>query len=317
MNKKKSIILLLSALFTLAPHLHSQAKKPVIMVVPSDNWCLRNNFMIDYDNQGIRVKVPDYRRATMESTDLLMVISKINELMVDRGFPLRNLESTLKSIDNQVADDQLIMSRSGAEMAESPLDLIKRMARADIIMQLTWTVNQSGPKKSVAFNLQGIDSYSDKQIAGASGTGAPSFSSELPVLLEEAVLAHIDNFNVQLQKHFDDIIDNGREVSLRIRRFANFEGDLESEFNGMELGVIIEKWVSENSMNGRFSTTDATANLMMLEQIRIPLYDKSERPLDTRGWVRDLQRMLKSVYQIDSKIITKGLGQVQLVIGEK
>ncbi len=317
MIKRTYILLLFASFLGAILPVYSQAKKPVIMVVPSDNWCLRNNYMSEFDNQGIRTKVPDYRRAMMENTDLLMVISKINELMVDRGFPLRNLESTLKSIDNQVAEDQLTTSRSGTELAESPLDILKRTARADIIMQLTWTVNQTGPKKSVAFNLQGIDSYSDKQIAGASGTGAPSFASELPVLLEEAVLAHIDNFNVQLQRHFDDMVENGREVSLRVRRFSGFDGNLESEFNGEELGVIIERWVSDNAVNRRFTTTDATENVMELEQIHIPLYDKSERPLDTRGWVRDLQRMLKSTYQIDSKIMTRGLGQAQLVIGEK
>lgn len=317
MIKRTYILLLFASFLGAILPVCSQAKKPVIMVVPSDNWCLRNNYMSEFDNQGIRTKVPDYRRAMMENTDLLMVISKINELMVDRGFPLRNLESTLKSIDNQVAEDQLTTSRSGTELAESPLDILKRTARADIIMQLTWTVNQTGPKKSVAFNLQGIDSYSDKQIAGASGTGAPSFASELPVLLEEAVLAHIDNFNVQLQRHFDDMVENGREVSLRVRRFSGFDGNLESEFNGEELGVIIERWVSDNAVNRRFTTTDATENVMELEQIHIPLYDKSERPLDTRGWVRDLQRMLKSTYQIDSKIMTRGLGQAQLVIGEK
>lgn len=317
MIKPSFILLLIASLLGATLPVHSQAKKPVIMVVPSDNWCLRNNYMLGFDNLGIRTKVPDYRRAIMENTDLLMVISKINELMVDRGFPLRNLESTLKSIDNQASEDQLTTSRSRSELAESPLDILKRTARADIIMQLTWTVNQTGPKKSVAFNLQGIDSYSDKQIAGASGTGAPSFTSELPVLLEEAVLAHIDNFNVQLQRHFDDMVENGREVSLRVRRFSDFDGNLESEFNGEELGVIIERWVSDNSVNRRFTTTDATENVMVLEQIHIPLYDKSERPLDTRGWVRDLQRMLKSTYQIDSKIMTRGLGQAQLVIGEK
>ena len=65
--------------------------------------------------------------------------------------------------------------------------------------------------------MQGLDAYSDKQIAGASGTGQPSFTAEMPVLLEEAVLAHVDNFNVQLQSHFDDMFANGREIVLELK----------------------------------------------------------------------------------------------------
>ena len=311
----KPIIFALFAL--LSVNAFSQAKKPTIMVVPSDNWCVKNNYMSVFDNMGSKVKVPDYRAALQESSELLLVISKINELMSERGFPLKNLESSLKSLQNQSAEDAMLTSKSGADANESPIDKLKKVAKSDIIMQLTWTINQTGPKKSVTFNLQGLDAYTDKQIAGASGTGQPSFSAELPVLLEEAVLAHLDNFNAQLQKHFDDLFENGREVSLRIMTFSSFDGDLESEYDGLELSEIIEDWVSDNTVKGRFSTTDATENTMLFEQVRIPLYDARNRAVDTRGWARDLQKMLKEKYQIEAKLMTRGLGQAQLVIGEK
>ena len=234
MEKLKSIALLLFALI-LSTGAFSQAKKPTIMVVPSDNWCFKNNFMNTYDNMGSTLKIPDYKAALQESTELLNVISKINEMMTERGFPLKNLESVMKTLQSQSAEDAMLTSKTGADANESPIDKLKKVAKADIIMQLTWSINQTGPKRSVTFNLQGLDAYTDKQIAGASGTGQPSFSAELPVLLEEAVLAHIDNFNAQLQRHFDDLFANGREVSLRIMTFSSFNGDLESEYNGQEL----------------------------------------------------------------------------------
>lgn len=315
--KKLSIIPLIFIGLLVVSTAFSQAKKPTIMVVPSDNWCFKNNYIQVYDNQGSTMKVPDYRKALQEDTDLLQVISKINELMTDRGFPLKNLESSLKSLQNQSAEDAMLMSKGGAEINESPIDKLKKVAKADIIMQMTWSVNQTGPKRSITFNLQGLDAYTDKQIAGASGTGLPSFSAELPILLEEAVLAHIDNFNVQLQKHFDDLFANGREVSLRIMTFSSFNGDLESEFDGQELSEIIETWVSDNTVKGRFSLSDATENTMLFEQVRIPLYDMNNRAVDTRGWARDLQKMLADKYKITSKLMTRGLGQAQIVVGDK
>ena len=295
----------------------AQAKKPTIMVVPSDAWCNQNGYMLEYDNQGRKDKAPDYYRALQENTDLLLVISKINELMAERGFPLKNLESAMKTLRQEAAEDALAASSSGESVAESPIDKLKKTAKADIWMQLTWTVNVQGPKRSITFNLQGLDAYTDKQIAGASGTGAQSFASETAVLLEEAVLAHIDNFNVKLQGHFEDMFANGREVILRIKRWNSMDGDLDTEFGDMTLGEIIDGWVNENTVNHRYSQTDASENMMLFEQVRIPLFDANQKALDTKTWARQLQKMLKEKYQIESKLGMKGLGQAVITVGEK
>ncbi len=294
-----------------------QAKKPTIMVVPSDAWCNKNGYMLTFDNQGSVQKFPDYKKAFQENTDLLLVISKINELMVDRGFPLKNLESEMKSIGNESAEDAMMTSKSGADVTETPIDKLRKTAKADIWIQLTWKVNTTGPKKSITFNLQGIDAYTDKQIAGASGTGPQSFSTELPVLLEEAVLSQLDNFNAQLQKHFDDLFANGREITLRLKVWSSSQTNLETEFEGNELGQNIEKWVSDNTVEHRFSTSDATESMMLFEQVRIPLYNATGMAMDARGWGQELRKYLKSKYSVDSKVMTKGLGSVTLVIGEK
>jgi hypothetical protein len=295
----------------------SQAKKPTIMVVPSDVWCNTNGYMLEFDNQGTKVKVPDYKKALQENTDLLLVISKINELMTARGFPLKNLESSLKSLESDAAETAMTASKSGAAISESPVDKLKNTAKADIWIQMTWSVNITGPMKSVTFNLQGLDAYTDKQIAGASGTGNQLLGAALPVMLETAVLSHLDNFNVQLQSHFDDMFANGREITLRIRKWDSFEGDLESEYGGAELGAQIEKWVSENTVQGKFNTQDASESRMIFEQVRIPLYDATNRAVDARTWARGLQKYLKDTYKIDSKVTMKGLGQATITVGEK
>lgn len=318
---KKYIIMFAAVMISLAAF--SQAKKPTIMVVPSDNWCVNNGFTETYDNQGKSVTVPDYRTALQENSDLLLAISKINEMMTERGFPLKNLESALKSLEKQAAEDAMLTSKSGAEVSESPIDKLKKTAKADIIIQLTWTVNQVGPKRSLTFNLQGLDAYTDKQIAGASGTGAPSFTSELAILLEESILSYIDQFNSQLQSHFDDMFENGREISVRIKVWDDFaDGDgLETEFDGEELGALIEQWMSDNTVHGRFNTTDATENMMFFEQVRIPLMREDSKgnmkAVDARSWASGLRKWLRDNYEVESKLMMQGLGQAQLVIGGK
>lgn len=316
MNKIKTFAIAAMLLCGIASA-SAQAKKPTIMVVPSDNWCIQHGFTQTYDNQGKQTTVPDYRKALQNDSDLLLVISKIGELMADRGFPLKDLEASLKSLENQSAEDAMLMSKSGAEVNESPIDKLKKTAKADIWMQITWTVNQVGPKRSITFNLRGLDAYTDKQVAASSGTGAQSFTAELAILLEEAVLSHLDNFNNQLQTHFDDLFENGREISLRIKTWGDWDYDLESdEFGDDELGMMIENWVSDNTVKGRFSTTDATENMMFFEQVRIPLYDANGRATDARRWASGLQKYLKTL-GIEAKVMTQGLGQAQLVLGGK
>lgn len=317
MKITKKRMLTIALIFSISMLAFSQAKKPTIMVVPSDLWCNTNGYMMEFDNQGTKVKIPDYKRALQENADLLLAISKINELMSERGFPLKNLESSLKSLADEGAEDAMLTSKTGSGVSESPIDKLKKVAKADIWMQLTWTLNQSGPKKSVTFNLQGLDAYTDKQIAGSSGTGQPSFSSTTSEMLGTAILDNLDNFNGQLQKHFDDMFSNGREIILRIKKFESFNGDLETEFGGEELNKIIENWVSDNTVQNRFSTSNATENSMLFEQVRIPLYDLNNRSLDAKGWAGGLRKMMKEKYQIESKLMMKGLGQASIVVGEK
>jgi len=309
--------LILSLFALVAIESIAQAKKPIIMVVPSDNWCISNGFFMEFDNQGSKMKICDYKRAVQENTELTLVMNKLGELMAARGFQLKSLEQTLKSIESEAAENAMTTSKTGAGVSESPVDKLKSVAKADIWMQINWKINSFGPKKSVTFDLAGFDAYTDKNVAGASGTGNDLIGAPLPVMLETAVLSHLDNFNGLLQKHFEDMFENGREVTLRIKKFDSFDGDLESEYEGEELGSIIEKWVSDNTVKGRFSTTESSENKMFFEQVRIALMDANGKAQDTRGWAKGLQKFLKEKYQITAKLTMKGLGQASIVIGEK
>ncbi len=302
------------------------AIKPTIMVVPSDNWCISNDFKMEFDNQGRKTVLPDYKAALQNSSDLLLVIGKLNTLMADRGFPAKNLETEMKNINNRNTEESMLTSKdSGSPISESPIDLLKKTAKADIILQLTWSVNKTGPKKSVTFNLQGIDAYTGKQIAGSQGTGEASFTAELPLLLEEAVLAHLDNFNAQLMTHFKDLAANGREVNITIKKFedADFDFEEEYEYDGEEeeLSFFIEDWFTDNCVKGKFNLSDASENFMKLEQVRIPLYYErkgKQRPMDARRFINNLRKMLKKEpFVMDSKLYMRGLGEAWLIVGSK
>ena len=316
---RKIITKIFATLFILTVSLsYAQAKKPTIMVVPSDVWCNTNGYMMEFDNQGTKVKIPDYKRAFQENADLLLVIAKLGELMAERGFPLESMEGALKTLASESAEDALLVSKTGAGISENPIDKLKKTAKADIWMQVTWTINEVGFKKSVTFNLQGLDAYTDKQIAGASGTGNSLSAALLPIMLETSVLSYMDNFNTQLMTHFDDMFKNGREITIRIKKFDSWDGDLEKEYEGKELNSYVEEWLTKNCVQGRFNTTESTENMMLFKQVRIPMYNEAGVAIDAKGFCKGLQSYLKKIpFEITNKLMMKGLGQASIVLGEK
>lgn len=317
MKIKSFISVALLALFVLSAM--GQAKKPTLMVMPSEAWCMEHGYTQTFDNQGTTETIPDYKAAVSSDKQLTAIITKINTLMADRGFPLKDMQQTLRNISSLAAEEQVITSsKSGASITESPLDRLRRTAKADIILEIDWNVNTIGPKNSITYNIRALDAYSSKQVAGAEGTGKGSFSAEIPVLLEEAVQDHMDSFVERLQAHFDDMFAHGREVVLDLRIFDSSDISFEKEYNNYELSEIIDNWLADNCVEHRFSKTDATETMILYEQVRIPLYKTNGMAQDTYGFARDLARFLGAdPYKIPVKTINRGLGRCLLIIGEK
>jgi len=315
---KKIILSLTAILFSIMGH--SQAMKPELMVFPSENWCIKNGYYTEVENMGETLKVPNYRQALQESTDLKMAIAKINDLFAKRGFPLEDLEQTLKNIEQERAEDGLTLSKNGNELSETPLDRISRVAKADIIIELSWDMIDNGPKTTLTYILEAKDAYTSKSLGGPAGPLPTSLSADLPTLLTEAVVANMDEFQAMIQQHFEDMQANGREVRIDVKVFAGNERgiDLESEFGDEELGDIISRWMAQNTVSHRFSRKEASATHITFTQVRIPLQDDYGMPIDASDFAKKLQKSLKKEpFQIPSKVMSKGLGKAVIILGEK
>ena len=297
----------------------AQAKKPTIMVLPSDNWCEQRFFMTEFDNQGTKQKVPNYKQAFQEDTEIGQVISKIGSLMIDRGFPLKDAEQELKAIEARAAEDNMTTSTStGSSIAESPVDVLKNKAKADIIIQIWWKVTKTDAGKVLSFTVEAFDAHTNKRIAAATGNSEPNNSAIVPVLLEQALLSKIDPFVNQLQQHFDDMLVNGREIRLTVKRWNTWQYTLEDEIVGEEITDHINNWMQTNTVNKRFNMSDASENIIRFEQVRIPIYDANGNPIDARAFAKGLQKHLKATpYNFEVKLVTRGLGEAILILGEK
>lgn len=307
------------AMCCIANSFFGQAKKPTLIILPSDNWCEQRYFMTEFDNQGTKQKVPNYKQAFQEDTEIGQVISKIGSLMIDKGFPLKDAEQELKAIEARNAEDNMTTSTtSGSSISESPLDKLKNKAKADIIIQIWWKVNKTEQGKSISFVLEAFDAYTSKRIASSTGNGSVNNTDIVPVLLQNAILANIDPFVAQLQSHFNDLFNNGREILLTVKKWNNWNNNMETEIDGKEITDYINEWLQKNTVKGKYSMADATENIVRCDQVRIPLYDPNNNAIDARQFAKGLQKYFKAApFNFEVKLMTRGLGEAILVLGEK
>jgi hypothetical protein len=309
----------LSALLFAGLFSFGQAKKPTLMILPSDNWCEQRYFMTEFDNQGTKQKVPNYKQAFQEDGELGQVISKIGSLMIDRSFPLKDAEQELKNIESRSAEDNMTSSAATESgLSESSLDKLKNKAKADIILQIWWKVTKTDSGKVVSFVLEALDAYTSKRVAASTGNSFPNSRDIVPVMLQQAIVSNIDPFVSQLQAHFDNMQQNGREIRLTVRKWNNWDKNLETEVNGDEIRNHISEWLQKNAVKGRFNETNSSENRIDYEQVSIPLFDERNRPMDARQFAVGLQKYLKAApFYVETRLMNRGLGEAILVIGEK
>ena len=293
-------------------------KKPTIMILPSDNWCTQRYFTTSFQNQGTTITISNYQQAFTEDNELPQVVSRIGALLTDLGYSLKDAEQELKNITVKTAEDNVISSKtSGATLLETPLDELKRKVKSDIIIQLWWKINRETQGKSASFTMEAFDTYTNKRIATSTGNTKPSAQS-IDVILGQAIEKQIKPFDEQMTRWYHDQEINGREISLTIRCWDNWEEDLETEFGGDELIDCIQDWLYQNCVNGKFNYSDGTESFAQFEQVRIPLTDESGRSMDARAFATNLRKYLRqSPYNITSKVAVRGLGEASIILGEK
>jgi hypothetical protein len=248
--------------------------------------------------------------------------------MAANEFPLQSLEAELARIKNESAEMAMMTGKEGGSVEESPIEALRRTAKADIILNLDYKITQMGPRRQVEFNLQAMDAYSSKIISGNTGTSSPvSSTTPMTTILEESVLSFKDNFLNGLMNHFTDLHENGREITVTLLRYDSCPIDFEEEYEindfYVEFADIIDAWFADNCVEGRYTMDAKSANRLRFTQVRIPLYavnpiNGRQTAIDAAGFVRGLVNMMKKEpYNLVVGSTPKGLGEVWITIGDK
>jgi len=292
--------------------------KPSIMVFPDDIWMNANGFMKEVDNQGVKVFEPDYKSAILNE-ELGQVITKIEKMMNERSYRLTNLSQTLKSLQEEEALRNMETSEDGNNIQMSQKEKLLNLAKPDLILYVNWKVNSIGPKKSVYFSMKAVDAGTNKPAGAADGTGNELIGANLGVMLETAVLSHIDNFNGQLMQYFEEIVAKGREISVEIQVFENSPKRLNTEINedGDELSDDLTQWMKKNTVNGAFTISQKASSSMKFTGVRIPLRGSDGAAFSNDDFGTSLRKYIRSTHKIICSSYIVGTGKTIVIIGGK
>ena len=296
----------------------SQAKKPKLMVVPAKDWCDKRGFLKTINNQGKTEYISDWETALVKSSELNSVLAKMSAEMQKSGFQLENLQQQIDGLKNDRIEEGL-----RGNLVQDPINEIRARAKADIEIHVYWNLEEQGARQRISdFRIVGVDTYTNKEIAFAQGSGNWASSNDYTEseLLIEAVQSKMDGFKNTLQITFDDMFKNGREISMNIYKTDKWAEDFSTEKYGSdELSFLISDWLAANTVQGRFSTPTGSLDRILINGIRIPLFNERNQALDAPGYARNFKKYLVSIgIQSDLiKIDPVGLGRVNIFIGPK
>jgi hypothetical protein len=294
-----------------------QAKKPTIMIMPSDDWCVENRYIMQFDNQGVPETRSDFEAAFLTYPNLNSVIGKIDAEMRKDAFPTVLMINELKNLKQQRAEDAV--RKAKGQIIIDPIQKLREGAKADFEFKVYWKVVKQGPRHRIeSFRLQGIDTYTGKAVGYAEGAGDWASASEVSEgdLLREAIQSKMDGFKSELQTTFNTMFQQGREVIVSVATAPDWEKNLNSTFaDGDELNEIIETWIAANTKEHRYGSPETNKNNMLAKGCMIPLFNENNMPIDAKGWVKPLKKYLLNDLKIPGVCVYPvGLGKVEIFL---
>lgn len=320
---KKITTLLIFLVATVAVMQGADAKKPKIMVFPSDDWCKANGYMIP------GTSTPDYEKA-LSNVDMDGAVAIMGDIMAEMGYEMFSLKQELKQLHTEGAYGMAVTSKNDGYVKESDRDLVTRNVGCDFIVELSLQSKPFGARKSIDFKAQTIDAASRKILHGDIGSSSAS-SAPTPILVKEAVGGFIDNFCHKIDLAFTRMERDGREGSV-VFKIADdcplhFEKEVSIGGESGELAEYIEYILGEYAVDGAYSLNQKSRETLRFDQVRFPLFAavRAGGFGSKSGKVKSqtMESFIKNVTDrlsplgISATIVPIGQGSAYVVLGEK
>ena len=211
----------------------------------------------------------DIRTVLENDVNKRIVMAKIREAFDSRGFTTVDFLARLKSLSNT----------SGLTMDnQSDLkSMIIQQSGADVYVDAEMNVVLSSTGNSVKVIVTAYDISTGNSLSNKVGDSGKFYTDDIGRLASKAIEGCADDFLNTMQTKFNDIVQNGRSISVTIGFDAASAMSMSTEMggDGLTLADEIELWMSENAYKNNYHIQGTTDKQMIFDDVRIPLKDKS------------------------------------------
>lgn len=295
--------------------------RPSVMVLPSDQVLQNFGCLKTQTANGRNYIIRDYQKYLLKDDRAKRIISVIQDEFNKQGYPLNDLEQTLKQLTTQEALDM------ADNLEQDAKTLLLATAQPDIVLELNYDTsrdkmsltghnyNQKGDK-NINYTFNAIDAYTAKTVATISANNIKGESTT------ETINAHIKKnmrkFQADIMAYFSDILTRGRDITVRIVVAQGCNVKLTDEsIEGDTYADWIMDYIKTHTVKGAYKLVNNTDNELSFTNCRIRLLNEDGTQYGVYDWTRDLARNLRTNLGLKVTNQAQGLGQVQLVINNQ
>lgn len=285
--------------------------KPKLMIIPSDRMLKDEKCLTINTFNGKETIIRDISGFIVKSEKSNSIISAIQKYFIQIGYPLNDLEQSLKAInDRQILDET-------DNIAKDAKTLLLNTVSPDMILELDYQENiitgRTSRKSYINIALSAIDVYSDKVIAVSNKN---NLDMSLDEYLEKGITKDLETLEPQLRNYFTDIVANGREISFRVTLSNDSPINLSDMYNneGDTYSDWIRRWVITNAKNGSANMVSNTKKEMAFTNVRISNVMDDGTQFNAYEFAGKFRKEFFKTFSLQSSNNSQGLGNALVII---
>lgn len=285
--------------------------KPKLMIIPSDRMLKDEKCLTINTFNGKKTIIRDISGFIVKSEKSNSIISAIQKYFIQIGYPLNDLEQSLKAInDRQILDE-------ADNIVKDAKTLLLNTVSPDIILELDYQENvitgRTSRKSYINIALSAIDVYSDKVIAVSNKN---NLDMSLEEYLEKGITKDLETLEPQLRNYFADIVANGREISFRVTLGNDSPINLSDMYNneGDTYSDWIRRWVITNAKNGSANMILNTKKEMAFTNVRISNLMDDGTQFNAYEFAGKFRKEFFKTFSLQSSNNSQGLGNALVII---
>ena len=292
----------------------TQQQKPRMLVIPSDQLLERFGMLNPEDAQGKTVYNRDFAGYLLKDKDSKFIIASIQDAFIEFGYPLNDLEQTLKSLNDQEMVDEVDGIRKDAKT------MLLTTAKPDIILELDYNLANDEKSrnldKNLTYTLRAIDAFSNKVVATIQQAGFKKADENSPAVLMKAALDQDSKkYTALINDYFNSVVTNGRDITVRVTINGDVSLSMSDEcLDGDTYTDFIIDWMKTNTLKGAYNMARNTDTELYFNDVRIKALNDNGTQYSAYDFARELSKALNKGCGVKSQNRTQGLGDALISI---